>query len=631
MKHRGMIALGVLGVCACSGSDGVKVSVTSLTVTPSSATVLVGWSLRLEAITKDVNGVPLGQAVSWRSDNPSIATVDGSGLVTGVAAGQTRIIATADGLSDTAIVDATQDVVLGVGDYASLAPLATSGAITFPANASAVDSAIYLVVPQIAVAQEGAITAFTLTGGALPAFTALAAGGGASSGPPADLGIRFHDFLRQQERNHYAALVVPPALRGPAAPVAPSFELVPPTVGSQRSFKVCADLFCSTLTTVSATAKVVTGHLAIYVDDAAPANGLSQADLDALGTQFNSRLYAVDTTAYGRESDIDGNSVVIVLMTNAVNELVTAQQCQTQGFIAGFFFGADIDPRFASQFNHGEVFYSIVADSAGTLSCAHTASQLKNLVPVTFVHEFQHMISYNQHVLVRNSSPQETWLDEGMSHFAEELGGRSFLPGDQVSFSNFVINDLLDAYRYLDSSGTNYLVFPASIGTLAERGAVWLFVRHLADQYARSTSLADVSRFTRAVTQTSLVGGAGLESATGVTFETLVERWALANYVSDLPGFVPPPELTYASWDFRTTFASLNQQRPSVFPKVFPLTPPLSAGPAVALGDSLRAGSPWYLLVAQGPSEAGFTLQFARPTGPLPAALRPRLTVIRLR
>ena len=35
------------------------------------------------------------------------------------------------------------------------------------------------------------------------------------------------------------------------------------------------------------------------------------------------------------------------------------------------------------------------------------------------------MISYNQHVLVAAGSAEDTWLNEGLSHFAEELGGRS--------------------------------------------------------------------------------------------------------------------------------------------------------------------------------------------------------------
>ena len=44
-------------------------------------------------------------------------------------------------------------------------------------------------------------------------------------------------------------------------------------------------------------------------------------------------------------------------------------------------------------------------------------------LPPTFIHEFQHMISFNQHVLVRGGTAEDTWLNEGLSHFAEELGG----------------------------------------------------------------------------------------------------------------------------------------------------------------------------------------------------------------
>src|SRR2546429_9346223 len=141
-----------------------------------------------------------------------------------------------------------------------------------------------------------------------------------------------------------------------------------------------------------------------------------------------SRLYVVDTLAFGRESDIDANHVVLVLMTNRVNQLVTAAECATGGYVGGYFFGGDIDPFFRGLFNSAEIFYSIVPAPAATLSCAHSVSEIKNNLPVTFVHEFQHMISYNQHVLVRRGQAEILWLNEGLSHYAEERGGRSFLP-----------------------------------------------------------------------------------------------------------------------------------------------------------------------------------------------------------
>jgi hypothetical protein len=101
--------------------------------------------------------------------------------------------------------------------------------------------------------------------------------------------------------------------------------------------------------------------------------------------------------------------------------------------------------------------------------------------------------------------------------------------------------------------------------------------------------------------------------------------------VSDLPGFTPPPELQYKSWHFRTTYASLNVQAPTTFPKPFPLTPSFSAGKAVALNGFLRAGSAAYALAVQAASAPGFDLLFSGPNGAaLNSALVPRLNVIRI-
>ena len=349
---------------------------------------------------------------------------------------------------------------------------------------------------------------------------------------------------------------------------------------------------------------------------------------------FDTRLYAADTAAFGRESDIDANSVVIVLMTNVVNKLVTTQQCQTEGFVAGFFFGADIDPRFASdsRFNHGEVFYSMVADPSAMLSCAHSRDQVKRIVPITFVHEFQHMISYNQHVLVRGGDSEDLWLNEALSHFAEEVGGRTYLPGDRVGFSRFVTGNLFNAYSYLDTTGNHFLLASEGIGSLAERGAGWLFMRYLVDQFAADTSLAAQNVFTRSLVQTTLLGSANVANRTGQAFAQTVTRWALTNWVSDLPAFATPPELTYTSWLFRTTFDTLHVQAPSVFPKPFPLVPTQSDGPGVDVSGTIRAGSGVYHRVVQPAGAAAFTLQFGTSAGgPLPGTSGPRLNVIRIR
>src|SRR5262252_2881553 len=246
-----------------------------------------------------------------------------------------------------------QNVTLAVAAYQAIPPLANAGCLLFPGNPSSTDSALYLIVPQLATDSQGATAAFILQGDTL--HPALAAALTQRPATASDLGMRFHDFLRTQQRSHWGAI------GGPQLDATrPVVQQGPPdTLGNVRQFSVCGDLNCSTFPKVTATAKSVSGHLAIYVDNAAPAAGLTQTDLDSLASLFNSRLYAIDTTAFGRESDIDNNGAVIVLMTNVVNKLVSKSMCKQSGFIAGFFFGADIDPLFSgdNRVNHGEVFY----------------------------------------------------------------------------------------------------------------------------------------------------------------------------------------------------------------------------------------------------------------------------------
>src|SRR2546430_17702912 len=85
----------------------------------------------------------------------------------------------------------------------------------------------------------------------------------------------------------------------------------------------------------------------------------STFDFDTLRAVFDTLLYAADTAAFGRESDIDGNGVVIVLLTGKVNSLVP-NPC-TGGYIAGYFYGGDLLPpsRQNPDTNRAEIFYSI--------------------------------------------------------------------------------------------------------------------------------------------------------------------------------------------------------------------------------------------------------------------------------
>ncbi len=524
-------------------------------------------------------------------------------------------------------------MTLAVNQYASIDPGPASGCFVFPA--SPIVPAEYLLVPQFASGVPGQTTGFRLGGDTiLPAPSAPAPEQLAELSPAE----RFHTYLRLgDERRSWG--FAPETSTGPRPQMSATGS--PPGMNSRRVFQVCDTINCSRFDRVVARVRAASAKVVIYVDSLAPAGGLDSTALDSVARLFDSRLYAIDTAAFGRESDIDSNSVVLVLMTNTVNKLVTAAECNGAGgaFIAGFFFGADLDPAFRndSRSNKGEVFYSIVADPGGTLSCSHTVADVKTFVPVTFIHEFQHMISFNQHVLLRSGSGEVLWLNEGFSHYAEELGGRSYatVPDGQVSNCvsgttecHFYAGDLLNAYSYMDTITKHFLLPTAGIGTLAERGAAWLFVRDTVDKYAAGGTMADWNALTRSLVGTSRTGAQNIATVTGQPFATVVSRWALALYVTDRGGV--PSELQYDSWNLHSVYAFLNG-RSSQFPKIYPLVPTVSAGRDVALTGTLRSGSGIYHRATQVAGDPGFTINFSTPSGAMfNPALLPRLNVIRL-
>lgn len=105
------------------------VPVASVSVTPSTATLLAGGSVQLTATPRDSAGTALpGRTVAWASGDLAVATVSPSGRVTGLAAGEAVITATSEGRSGTstitvlaapvasiAIVPSSADMVIGQG------------------------------------------------------------------------------------------------------------------------------------------------------------------------------------------------------------------------------------------------------------------------------------------------------------------------------------------------------------------------------------------------------------------------------------------------------------------------------------------------------------------------------------
>ena len=120
--------LSLLVLTGCGGNDTPPppppVAVQSVLVSPGDGTVAPGATLQLTAQPRDVSGNAItGRSVTWVSQQPTIATVDGNGIVTGVGRGTATINATADGRTGTATVvvavppgqrcDATQPITVG--------------------------------------------------------------------------------------------------------------------------------------------------------------------------------------------------------------------------------------------------------------------------------------------------------------------------------------------------------------------------------------------------------------------------------------------------------------------------------------------------------------------------------------
>nr|MBA2627594.1 hypothetical protein [Gemmatimonadales bacterium] len=314
-----------------------------------------------------------------------------------------------------------------------------------------------------------------------------------------------------------------------------------------------------------------------------------------------------------------------------VNRLSPA--CNNAGsVILGFFFGSDLLPS-QNGSNGGEIFYGIVPDP-GNSSCTISRSYAKGLIAPTFVHEFQHMISFNQHVLIRRGISEDTWLNEGLSHLAEELAARK-VPNqycaNQDCFAQFANGDVQNGYRYLNNpEATSLIEDSQSTGSLAERGANWLFVRWLADQFG-----SDIygTGFTRAIVATSNVGAANVAAVTGEPFPTLVTQWQLANYLDDLPGFTAASQrLQYLSWDFRSSFLALSQDRPATFPRPYPLIPDSTRTGVYSRVGVLRDGSGRHVRFIQAASATSIDIQLADSLGNgLTNTAVPRIGIARIR
>ncbi|MCA0374203.1 MAG: DNA/RNA non-specific endonuclease [Gemmatimonadetes bacterium] len=96
-------AANTFGACNDNGVVTPPAVVTSVRVTPTSAQVNAGSSTAFTAEALDASNVVIpGKSFTWSSADPSIATVNASGVATGQQVGTTQIRATVDGVTGSA-------------------------------------------------------------------------------------------------------------------------------------------------------------------------------------------------------------------------------------------------------------------------------------------------------------------------------------------------------------------------------------------------------------------------------------------------------------------------------------------------------------------------------------------------
>jgi hypothetical protein len=405
----------------------------------------------------------------------------------------------------------------------------------------------------------------------------------------------------------------------------------PPVLGSSRTFHVIASTDGTRFTDVTARLRYVGTHLLVYADTVGDLFGDIQ--LRALASLMDGDLYAAASGAFGAEPDVDGNGRLIVLFTPVVNSLVRAADCIFTGYVTGFFYPTDEFERLPHS-NGGEVLYGVMPDPGAKYSCAHTEADVVRLMQPVFMHEMQHLISFNAHALSRGGATEETWLNEGLSALAEELGSQLFearypFPLGRGSLAQifpdsagpFISPLLIDAYVYLTGALGHSVTANSGSGSLEEHGAAWLFFRWLADQKG-----ADIGR---RLTQTSRTGLANLEGVAGEPLTALFGDFSLALFADSLPGLprsVVPPRLRFTSRNLRQLMA--RDATINGFPSPFPLTTYLLS-PGGSLRSSMLPGTMMHAILpaTSAPATLSFTAQSLTP---LAAALGGQVGILRL-
>jgi hypothetical protein len=646
-----MMAGAVIAFIACSGDGGMTdpPKVTTVTVTTNPSQISVNGTSQATATAKDQNGnVMSGQAFSWLSLTPSIASVNSSGVITAIAAGTATIQATVSGVSGTGTIQVIAAVSacntgltvvdLAVGGVRMLTSASSQGCFKVPATTTA--AADYLIIPANLNPITDVIGNYTFKSdeGEIVPSGQLSVNGisgdvATTDGSMSDLGqrqISFETRLRLTERRDLKLPNAQAAFRSRQAQGALRYDQIQaiPAVGDRTSFKVPSQNNpCTQFTTVTSEVKYINDKVIIYSDIASPPGGFTALDYQQIGDEFSTLIYSTDVAYFGTPLDLDNNGRIIILYTPEVNKLTPSGN--PSSFVGGFFWAGDLFPTTGagscSQSNMAELFYVLTPDPTGQFNGnIRNTTQVRQGTRGTIAHEFQHMINASERI----RSPieqdfEDVWLDEGLAHFAEDAVGRVVrglgefddatfsrtLGGNVDDFNAFFFQNFARFRLYLKDPGPMSPVSSLADTSLAARGAAWALLHYAADQYAPG---GDVKAFTKKLAGGPDIGVANLtKNAGGVAFDVLISGFLVANYADNL-GIPNLNSLyTYKVYDMRSNENALPSNG-----NIYPLKVNAVTGPSyTAAGQQARSGSGNYFFVSRPSSSPARTFRFLNSDG----------------
>ncbi len=568
----------------------------AVVATPELAFLGVGDTLRVRATVRDQFGNDIaGQAVAFSASEPAIATVSSAGLVTAVGLGATRVITAAAGRADTvpitvsaagaSVCGTVSPRQLAVGEVFTPAVGATS-ASTCLASPATINGEYALTIistePVFGTVTPVEVYAVGNTG---PTTAALMAGIAGQTAPldatrgtmsPVDSAEMDR---RDTERRELGALTAGArdwyAQRSTSSLRSAVAEA---KLGDIIRLNANANQACSNPDTRTGRVAAVGTRAIVVADTANPQGGYTDAEYASIVATFDTLVYPMDTTAFGSPTNISTFGKIILFYTRNVNALTPAGAGFT---IGGFFFARDLFPKTAqgrltacASSNEQEMFYLIVPDPTGTVNSNRRSKDQVNILNIgTIAHELQHLINSSRRLYITAGAAanEQTWLDEGLSHIAEELlyyrisgftsrqnlslqdiGGSSVRA---TTFSNYASQNFARFYRFLLAPEVNSPYAPND--SLSTRGAIWSFLRYSAGRQGA----AGEAPFFRALVNSSTTGLANLSSAIpGGQFADYLRDWTVSLIADDFSAATTAgldPRYVLPAWSFRSIYPGL--------------------------------------------------------------------------